>query len=155
MTWNYSGRPEENEKDKVRFLVGDTCPEDPLVQDEEIEYALSEFPRVTLAAALVCRSLASRYSRMVSSKVGDISVSGGDKIAEAYKKRAEEFDPDDLTAGRELVLPSFGGLTHSGKETLNEDTDAVQPSFQRGMNDIPGGPSDDVVYSTEEDDLIL
>lgn len=155
MTWNYSGRPEDNEKDKVRFLVGDTCKDDPLVQDEEIDYALSEFPRVNLAAALVCRSLSSRYARMVSSKVGDISVSGGDKISGAYKARADELDPDGLTAGRELVLPSFGGLTHSGKDTLNDDTDAVQPSFQRGMNDIPGGPSDGVVSTNEEDDLIL
>lgn len=143
MNWNYTGRPDSNDRDKVRFLVGDTCEKQPLVADEEVDYSISDQPNLILAAAMVLRALAAKFSRLVSSKVGDVSVSSADKVAEGYTKRANELDPNGLTMGAaSLVLPSFGGLTISGKEKLDEDTDAVQPSFKKGMNDIPGGPGD-------------
>jgi hypothetical protein len=143
LSWNYTGRPEDNDRDKVRFLTGDTCESDKLLQDEEIAYALSRFSKHELAAALCLRSLAARYSRMVSVKVGDVSVGRAtDSIADAYMKRVKELDPFDLTVATEFAKPRFGGLSISEKESLNDDSDAVQPSFSRGMNDIPDGPGD-------------
>lgn len=141
MSWNYSGDPSSSEKDEVRFLSGDTNSNDPLVQDEEIMYTLGEQPSPMLAAALVLRALASKFSKMATQKIGDISKNCSD-ISKAFAERANELDPDGITVGVSLVLPSFGGLKISEKETLAEDTDAVQPSFSKGMDDIPGGPDD-------------
>ncbi len=149
MSWNYSGRPASSDKDTVRFLIGDVCEDEPLMQDEEIEYSLTQFTKTQLAAALCLRSLAARYSRTVPVKVGDVSIGGAKDIAEAYMKRAKELDPHGLTASVNIALPQFGGLSISEKQTLAEDTDAVQPSFVKGMNDIPGGPGS--ITSADDD----
>lgn len=141
MGWNYSGRPDTNERDKVRFLIGDTCKENPLVQDEEIAFTLGKFPEVELAAALCCRAIAAKFSRQVNTTVGGVSRSCSD-LAKAFAARATELDPDDMTTGAAavLVLPSFGGLSLSEKEVLDSDTDATPVNFKIGMDDIPGGP---------------
>jgi len=149
VSWNYTGRPESSTRDEVRFLVGDTCEKNPLVRDEEIAYALAKFPTVRLAAALVLRALASKFASQVSYRVGDVQLSGGGQVTGAYQKRADELDPSHLTAGCALLLPKFGGESISEKETFDADSDAVQPAFRRGMNDIPGGPGD---VSTEDYD---
>ena len=141
MTWNYSGDPAKNAKDEVRFLIGDTCESDKLVQDEEIDFALGQFAETALASALVLRSLASKFSRMVTTKVGDVSRNCSD-LAKAFAAQADVLDPDGQTIGGKIVLPSFGGLSLAEKETLKENDDAVQPDFSRGMDDIPGGPED-------------
>lgn len=141
MGWNYSGDPTSCPRDAVRFLVGDTCENEPLVEDGEIAYALLKQSQPELAAAIVLRALAAKFSRLDSVSVGGVSRSGS-AIADAYAKRASELDPSGVTAVTYLVLPSFGGLKISEKDTLDDDTDAVQPAFRRGMNDIPEGPDD-------------
>lgn len=141
MTWSYSGDPANSELDQVRFLVNDTDRDDQLLQDEEIDWAISQQSTVTLAAALCLRALANRFSRMVTRKIGDLWVSCSD-MAPAFAARAEELDPGGATSAVPLALPSFGGLSHDEKDTLDSDTDAVQPSFSRGMNDYPGGYAD-------------
>jgi len=128
VTWSYSGNPASSDKDEVRFLTGDTCEKEGLILDEEINYAVANQSSNILAAALVLRSLAARYSRVGTVSVGDVYKSG-DTIATKYSARADELDPYKLTiAAASLVMPSFGG-----------DRDQ---SFTVGMNDIEGGPSD-------------
>jgi hypothetical protein len=138
VAWNYSGDPSAGDRDAVRFLVGDTCETDQLLQDAEVEYAIAQQPSNELAAAYLLRALAAKFSRMVTNKVGDVSVNCSD-LAKAYADRANELDPTGITKKVPLALPSFGGRSLDEKETLAEDTDAVQPSFSRGMNDVPGG----------------
>jgi hypothetical protein len=141
MTWNYTGRPADNERDKVRFLIGDTCSEDQLVSDEEIAYAISVYSNLNLASAMILRSLAAKFSRMVTNKVGDVSSNCTD-MAKAFADRAKELDPSGITTAPDPALPVFGGLTISGKETLDSDTDAVQPSFRKNTGDMPGSWDD-------------
>lgn len=40
MSFTYSGNPETSTLDAVRFMIGDTNPCDPLLQDEEINYLI-------------------------------------------------------------------------------------------------------------------
>ncbi len=141
MSWSYSGDPANSDLDQARFLINDTDLNDQLLSDQEIEWAISEQSTIVLAAALCLRALANRFSRMVTRKVGDLWVNCSD-LSKAFAARAKELDPNGATTGTLLALPSFGGLTISGKEALDTDTDAVQPSFSRGMNDYPGGYSD-------------
>ncbi len=141
MAWNYTGDPASSDRDGVRFLVGDTCEDDQLLQDKEIEYAITQQTTLELAAAYCLRALAAKFSRNVTNKIGDVSTNCSD-LAKAYSDRADELDPSGLTKSQPLALPSFGGRSHDEKETLSEDTDAVQPSFSRGMNDYPGGYPD-------------
>ena len=42
MSFTYSGNPETSTLDAVRFMIGDTNPCDPLLQDEEINYLIGQ-----------------------------------------------------------------------------------------------------------------
>jgi len=152
VTWSYTD-PSASDKDAVRFLVGDTSSADPQVTDEEIDWSLTQHSKIRYAAALVCRALAAKYSKCaVSVSIGDISTSNAAAVAKEYAERAKELDPSGITKGTAIVLPKFGGLSISEKETLAGDTDAVQPSFSRGMDDYPGGPGDGVKTGEDEED---
>lgn len=149
MTWNYipPGRAEATDRDKVRYLVGDTNECDPLVLDEEIDYALQQFSDVKFAAALVLRALAAKFSREVSMSVGGVGLTNVAARAAGYLTLAKEYDPSGLTAGTVLALPVFGGLSLAEKDSLADDADAVQPFFSRVGDDISGGPTDDATES--------
>lgn len=43
MTWTYSGDPSSREIDSYRFKIGDTVSDEPLLQDEEIQYILTTY----------------------------------------------------------------------------------------------------------------
>jgi len=137
MVWNYSGDPGSSDRDAIRFLIGDTDELDPLIQDEEIAWVLLENPDVRLAGAVVLRALAAKLSRQGDKRVGEVSESAS-QMAEAFSARADELESQAMS----LALPSFGGLSISEKETLDEDTDAVQPSFRIGQDDHPEIPSE-------------
>lgn len=152
MTWSYTD-PSASDKDAVRYLVGDTDTNDQQTSDEEIAWALTEYPKVKYAAALVCRALAAKYaSCAVGVRVGDVQISNAAAVSKEYAARAKDLDPNGLTKSTAIVLPKFGGLSISEKQTLSEDADAVQPAFSRAMNDIPGGPSDGVTNESDADD---
>lgn len=137
MSWNYTGRPNLNARDKVRFLSGQTDRQSQLVSDEEIAYALSVQPAPELAAAVICEALAAKFSGLADKRVGDVSESCSQKAA-AFQLRAEQLRSNAVT----LALPVFGGLSISEKEMLDADTDAVQPSFRIGQDDHTDGPNE-------------
>lgn len=153
MTWSYIpfGKPGHSDRDKVRVLVGDTCENEPLVEDDVFDFALSEYPSsLRFAAAVVLRSLAARFARQVSVSVGDVHCTNVAARAKGFRDLADDYDPDGMTREVALVNPRFGGLSIAEKEALAENEDAVQPSFYRGQNDIPGGPDDEDI----QDDIL-
>lgn len=84
MTWTYTGDPNVSDRDKIRFLIGDTDTNDQLVNDEEIQWALDEAGSIYQAAHDLCTVIASKFARMATSKsVGDLSLS--------YANRAETY----------------------------------------------------------------
>ncbi|MBC7340894.1 MAG: hypothetical protein H5U02_00310 [Clostridia bacterium] len=102
MTWSYSNNPAASDKDKVRFLIGDTDQTDQLLQDEEITYLLTETTNVLLAASRAAKAVAARFSRQADKEVGDLRVSLSQK-AEAYRKLADDLEK---RAGS-VAAPSF------------------------------------------------
>lgn len=79
MTWTYTSDPAGDTTDEVRFLVGDTDTTDQLVQNEEIEYALSAYPKPTgkpayLAAAAVADGIAAKFARRADRSLGSLSI---------------------------------------------------------------------------------
>jgi len=75
MVWNYDGDPENSLRDAVRLLVGDTDASDQLVDDGEIQFALSlQNENIYRAAAEVADMLSARFSRSVSLSVEGLSA---------------------------------------------------------------------------------
>jgi hypothetical protein len=126
MTWTYSN-PTASDKDKVRFLVGDTDTNGQLASDEEITWALTE-GGVYVAASLVAKAIAMSFARKADFTVSqDLRVSYT-KMAENYGALADKLENK---ASKLAPLPYAGGISVSDKETYEDDTDRVTPVFQK------------------------
>lgn len=85
MTWSYSGDPSTTPKDKVRFLIGDTEQNDPLLQDEEINFALTlTSDDAAKAAVKCCEAALAKVSKSVDYEIGPESVKASQR-AEGLK----------------------------------------------------------------------
>lgn len=134
MSWSYSSAL-ATDKDRVRFLTGDTISTDAQLQDEEITWLVSQRNDVLLAAADACEGIAARYSRQTDTTNSKLSVAAS-KRAAAYGVLASTLRQRALTlSGAQMFA---GGLTISGKQILDENMDAVQPAFSIGKDDEPG-----------------
>ena len=140
MAWSFDPAL-STDKDKVRLYIGDTDSTNPQVADETIEATLVLYPDPMLAAAVIARSLAAQYGRDVTYHAGSVGENSSD-LARFYLDLAKELDPMGVTRAIPLAQISVGGLSLSDKDTLDSNTDAGPPSFSKGMDDIPGGPSD-------------
>lgn len=96
MTWTYSADPTSSQKDAIRWLVGDTNPDNPLVQDEEIMFNLMEMNyEIYRAAANTATNIAAFFTseaQSTSKSVGGLSLSKsfGDK-ASRYERLAKDL----------------------------------------------------------------
>lgn len=82
MSWSYSGDPSTSPKDEVRFLLGDTSEDDPLLQDAEIAYLLDEHGGSPLAAAIAgCEGVVAKLSREADMSSGATSISASQRRA--------------------------------------------------------------------------
>lgn len=89
MSWSYSADPTSSPKDAVRFLIGDTNPTTPLVQDEEIAFSLGEVNNEPYrAASNTCFSLASQFIQLAETETKTV---GGLSLSKSYGDRAEKF----------------------------------------------------------------
>lgn len=130
MSWTYSSSL-ATDRDRVRFLIQDTETTRQLVQDEEITWILTQEENVYTAGAAIADSLAAKARGVSSKSVGDFSLSFTKEHWEGLAERLRR-------RGAGYQLPTAQGLSVSGKETLTEDTDAVQPSFTRTMQENNG-----------------
>ena len=114
MSWTYSADPTSSYKDAVRFLIGDTNPDDPLLQDEEINFNLMEVNYNTYrAASNSCYSLAALFTgeaQSTSKSVGGLSLSKsfGDK-AQRYERLAKDL----LIRSRRVNPPVINADPHA------------------------------------------
>lgn len=120
--WNYSGDPSQDDKDAIRWEIGDTIEDDPLLTDSEINYALNSERNIYTAAARCCEAIAAKFSRQAQYSLGPVSVHAQQR-AEAYRKRA-----------RELWQKGTGGPTAGGIED--------EPAFKRDLMNNRVGEGD-------------
>lgn len=120
----------QNGKDRIRFELGDTDPDDAELQDEEIEAILETQSEATVpwlrSAAMLARVVHRRYSRQATFSVGTIKFD--------YQGRAEQWgklaDSLEVQAGVGIAgastsaAPSAGGVAALGENY-----------FYKGMHD--------------------
>lgn len=117
---------------QVRLVIGDTVESDQQIQDEEIDFFLTQRSSIYGAAAECCRSLASQYSRSADMRTG-ASDAKYSQMAVAYALRAQQFDAKAAAAG--AGMPYCGGISQADKENSAQDDDRVNPQFAIGMFD--------------------
>lgn len=136
MTFTYSSTDLSTTLARVRMLIGDTNSADAQLTDEEIDFFTDTYGNVFFAAAAACDAVASRYARNVSKTVGPLSLQFGDR-QQQYRDLAARLRYQGATGGLAVYA---GGISQSDKDTLEADTDRVNPQFAVGMDDYPGLP---------------
>jgi len=152
--WTYTGDPTTSPKDEVRFLIGDTDPAAPELQDAEIIYniiivygSLENAPPIGnfLPAAYSADQLAADNARQADKSVGDLHIT--------YSNRFKQFQmlAQRLRARATLALvPIYaGGRSWAEKIATYSNKDLVGPAVKiDGMDYIVptnriGTPEDD------------
>lgn len=130
--WTYGADPSRSPEDALRFLVGDTIQERPLLDDNEVLYLTGRNTNLNIAAAEACEALWSRFCAISDYTVGSVSKKYSDMAAK-FKERAADFRKD---ASRNALV-SFPSTLASTKQTLEDDSELSQPQFSIGMGDNP------------------
>ena len=150
-TWTYSGNPGNSGVDQVRFLIGDTKRETPMMLDGEIAWVLGEYNHNPLMAALrCCEVLIANSASMVDQSVGPASISLSQRI-----RNINDYVLPTLRrrVALEYAKPYAGGQSIVDKNANTSDQDLVQSQFDRRIFDPPSysvGPihhnADGVLY---------
>lgn len=122
-----------SDSDRVRFLVGDTDATDPLFDDGEVVFLLSEAGDVYTAAAQAADQLAARFAREVNRAVagdGGTRVDAGQRF-EHYTALARQLH--ERAARMIGPVPFAGGISQSDKDARAGATDRVLPAFAVDM----------------------
>lgn len=134
MSWSYSGDPSESSVDAVRFLVGDTHSDEPLVTNEEIEWSLLQYTNIYAAAALVAETIASYFATQANSiTIGPLREEYGTR-AKDYQERVKSLK-SKASEARRLVFYA-GGTDQAEKDAALMDTTKVAAIYTKGMDDI-------------------
>ena len=130
--FTYGNDPATSAVDEVRFLVGDTNADRPLLDDREVEFAISQFPDRNLAAASLAEHLYGFFASKGDFKVGPINKSYS-KVAQLFKEKAEQLRAKACLS----AVPSFPATKISTKDALVQNPDLANPSFAIGLVDNP------------------
>jgi hypothetical protein len=120
--------------DKVRLLIGETDITDDVsnIEDEEIDFFISEEANVYMAASMAALAVARKLQ------------SGGLEDLKVGETRIRTKRVSELTAladrlrdrGSAYKLPSAGGVYVADKEAYEKDTTLIQPQFKTEMHDF-------------------
>ena len=145
MSWSYNATDLGTDTgsgrlNSVRYLVGDTQTSDEQVQDEEIVFALAQTSdNVYNAAAFVANTIASKYSRLVTTKLDGALSSNYSELAKSYRILATELK----TLGQRYNSAGLGffvgGVLISEVDAVRSNTNRISSSFRMDRFRFPGG----------------
>lgn len=128
MVFEYSGDPNTNKKDEVRFLIGDTDTSEQLLQDGEINYLLTKYNQDAIGAAIqACETIMAKFSRLFDEAVGSVKMTYSQR-AEGYSKLRDELRQRLSLNG---INPYAGGISKTDKNVQNQNPDRVKPDFTK------------------------
>ena len=143
MAFTYGGDPSNSNLETVRFLIGDTDTIDQLLQDAEITYLLTIESKLYDAAATACETIAAKFARKADTSNGTLSEKASQRSL-AYERRASLL----RSKVNRKVQVFAGGLTISGKDTLDESSTNVQPAFKLNQDRRSGRDDQELTRAT-------
>ena len=114
----------------VRLLVGDTDTTDQLVQNEEVAFALAQVnDNVYYAGSWVCKAIAAKFSRMVTTTLDGALSSNYSDRAKQYQQLSIQIEAQGRkTSGKSLGVFG-GGISVVAVEVVRENPDRIKPAF--------------------------
>lgn len=136
MAWTYDpttlGTATAAERlNSVRLLSGDTDTFDKQLENEEIEFSLTQTGNnVYYSAAWVARAISSKYSRLVDTELDGVLTSKYSTLAKQYMTLADTLEYQGKTAGAVIGIKA-GGISVTAVKAVRDNTDRIEPSFRR------------------------
>jgi hypothetical protein len=130
--FTYGNNPAASDVDAVRFLVGDTNSDRPLLDDREVEWAITQYPDRNLAAASLAEHLFGVFASKGDFKVGPVNKSYS-KVADLFKQKADQLRAEACKG----AIPSFPATHFSTKRVLEQNADLTRPQILVGISDNP------------------
>lgn len=127
-TWTYSGDPASSDHDQLRFNIGDTNENDPLLSDAEIDFCVAQGGPSYSGMALAAEAVAMRYGREADIRISPLSIDYNNR-AKFWSMRADEY----RKRSQQLGVPTFSISSF-------QDPNG-RPYFWLGMHDIGTGPA--------------
>ena len=123
MSWTYSGNPADSKLDEYRFLIGDTNEDEPILQDEEIQYIIDTYgSNENQVKYQLFNRVATLFARDIKRTLGPQSEDPTERL-NFYKQQAKAYKAKIAAAG--LSLPKY-----------------VYPKvFRKGMQNNPPWPA--------------
>lgn len=121
---------------QVRLLVGDTNTLDQQLQDEEIDFFVSQEGSARSGAVSAARALYAKYSRKANKQVGDLKIEA-EKIAGHYLELLKELQ-DSATFSN--AVPTAGGVYARDRDASQQNEALIPSSIRRGMHDFTAPP---------------
>jgi hypothetical protein len=131
----------------VRLLVGDTDTTDQQVQNEEVTFSLSQASdNIYNAASWICRVVAAKYSRLVTTQIDGALKAEYSGLAGQYALLASQIEVlGKKTSGKALGVFA-GGISSTQAYVVEQDADRVKPAFVLGQFDNPNYTTDGICY---------
>lgn len=139
MTVFYGGDPRGNDRDAVRFLIGDTDSTDALLTNDEIAFLLEQSPDIYIAAANGCDQIAAQFMRAISRRSIDENPETVNKFR-SFQELAKQYRQQ---AARRTAMPFAGGISKATKKAERQNTDRVEPAFRVDLQEIRQGDTPD------------
>lgn len=127
----------------VRLLVGDTDSNDPQVQDNEISFALSEHTNIYSAAAFVCRFIAAKYARLVTTQLDGALQANYSDLQKQYVTLEASLKALAKTDDGNTLGVVAGGISLADMALVELNADRNPPAFKVGQFDNLNGTTDD------------
>ena len=132
MSFSYTA-PGVSDKDTVRFLLQDTVEAEHMLEDAEIDYAISKWLPIwgtlEFVASTLAETIASRYAREASYSADGVSISLG-PVGDQYRQLAAQL----RSQHKSLLVggsPDVGGVSPYEQR----DHDIKNFAFGTGMHD--------------------
>jgi hypothetical protein len=121
-------------KDKVRLLIGDTDSSEPYLQDEEIDFFLSQNSDAVERSALdACEAIIARLSRQVDSSIESISVSASQRVAQ-FTRLAQRLKKK-IQNGNNQLGAVVSGVSISEMNSVEGNSDRPESAFRLNQFD--------------------
>ena len=116
MSFTYNGDPSESEVAAARFLIGDTDNENPIMQDEEIQYLLDEYGAGTMNDTVryqLFNRAATLFARDIKRSLGPQSEDPTSRL-NFFQKQAEYYRNILATGGVSVPKLSYPKIFRKG-----------------------------------------
>lgn len=140
MAWTYNGDPSANDRDWIRFRIGDTISVDPQLTDAEIASLLTDTGNKTRAALDAAKRLKAKYARLVDTSVGDSRSESLSQRRDAYSELVKDLERELATSGSVGAIAT--GISLSRRNTVRTDTDRIPPIAERDEFSIDADEND-------------